>query len=168
MPSEPTDKRRYSLFSKTLRSCVEPVVRPVIKSKGIATSKLISEWESIVGPKLAKNTFPARLSFARDANANGTLTIACDGAHALELQHMQPLIIERIASYFGYRAVARITIEQRAGQSMKPAKPAKKKPTAKPVNMDCLGAVEDPELKEALSGLAKTFAGHSMKPDSNP
>ena len=152
-----TDKRRYSLFSKSLKSCVEPVIRPSLKQHGAATSKLLLEWENIVGKELASNCHPIKLSFARDKNLEGTLLVACEGPHALTLQHMQPVIIERIASYFGYRAVAKISIEQRPMQHRKPA-PKPKAP--KPVHVDtgCIDEVTDPDVREALSALANSFA----------
>lgn len=161
------EKRRYSLFSKTLKSCVDPVVRPVLKSQGMAASKLITEWEYIVGAELARHTLPLKLTFPRDKNAEGTLTVACEGPHALGLQHMMPVIIERIAGYFGYRAVARITIEQRPVNMPAPPRPTRTKP-AKNIDNSCLDAVVDDELKAALSGLAKTFAGHTLPTDKKP
>ncbi|MDX2073392.1 MAG: DciA family protein [Alphaproteobacteria bacterium] len=161
MPPENPTKRRYSLFSKTLKSCVEPVVRPVLKANGLAASKLISEWEQLVGKDMAAHTLPVKLAFAKDKNSEGTLTIACSGVHALTLQHMQPVIIERIASYFGYRAVARIAIEQRP-MSAPPAPVIRKIPAAKNVDSTCITEVEDEELRNALSGLAKTFASPTL------
>jgi hypothetical protein len=161
MQPENHNKRRYSLFSKTLKSCVDPVVRPVLKSHGTAASKLISEWEHIVGKELCEYTLPVKLIFAKDKNAEGTLTIACDGVQALALQHMQPVIIERIASYFGYRAVTRISIEQRQVSQIKVTKPTPKR-TEKKLDTACLANVEDDDLKNALSGLAKTFTSHTL------
>jgi len=159
--SEPTEKRRYSLFSKSLKSCVEPVVRPSLKAQGVAASKIIVEWEQIVGKELAAYTMPVKLTFPRDKNSEGTLTVACEGAYSLTLQHIQPVIMERIASYFGYRAVARINIEQRKISKAPPKRTAK---VLKPrvVNTSGLEDVTDPELKEALSGLAKTLSGNTM------
>ena len=158
------DHRRYSLFSKSLKSCVEPVVRPVLKAQGLAASKLISEWEQIVGKELAAHTMPTKLTFTKDKKAEGNLTVACEGAHALTLQHIQPVIMERIASYFGYKAVARITIEQRP-VSAKPKMKVAFKPKTRNVDISGIDQVEDPELKQALSGLAKTLSGHTLPTD---
>lgn len=159
---EKNDKRRYSLFSKSLKSCVDPLVRPVLKQQGIAASKLMIEWQHIVGKELASHTLPSRLTFPKDKNSEGTLVIACDGARALELQHMQPVIMERIASYFGYKAVARIIIEQRTVATAKPVVKPPRKTTPRTLDTACIAQVEDAELKSALSALAKTFSGHTL------
>lgn len=153
------EKRRYSLFSKSLKSCVDPLMRPVLKAKGIAASKLIAEWESIVGRELAAHTLPVSLNFPKDKNSEGTLGILCEGAYALTFQHMQPVIIERIASYFGYRAVARITIEQRPLSINRTVKKDVRIAPPKRIDMSCIDKVEDEELKTALSELAKTISG---------
>lgn len=153
--------RRHSLFAKSLKSCVAPLMRPVFKMQGLAASKLISEWEAIIGKELAAHTMPAKLTFAKDKNSDGTLTIACTGAQALTLQHMQPIIIERIACYFGYKAVARIAIEQRPMT----AAPTKRIKAKNPIIVDtsAIAGIEDTELREALSGLAKTFSAPTVE-----
>lgn len=153
-------KRRYNLFSKQLGSCVEPMLRPVFKAQGAAASKLMSEWPMIVGADMAAYSAPTKLSFAKQKNNEGTLTVACEGAHALTLQHMVPLILERITNYFGYQAVARISIEQRL---ISPPRPAAKKRTisSKKIDSSCLENVEDSELREALRDFAKELANPS-------
>ena len=133
-------------------------MRPVFKAQGLAASKLIGEWEQIIGKEMAAHTLPTKLTFAKDKNSGGTLTIACSGAHALALQHMQPIILERIASYFGYRAVARIAIEQRP-LSAAPLKKTAQKRTYKKVDTACIMELGDSELHAAFSSLAKTLAG---------
>jgi hypothetical protein len=52
----------------------------------------MSEWGAIVGPRLAVETAPKRF-------AGGTLTIACSGAMAMELQHLSAALIERINTH---------------------------------------------------------------------
>ena len=156
MPPEKPIYRRSSMFAKSLKSCIEPVTRPLMKTQGLAGSRILEEWEHIVGKKLAHYTAPEKLTFTVGKKTDGTLTIACESAHALELQHMQPIILERIATYFGYKAVARITISQCfVGPTPAPIK----KSTIKPVNLntDCLSEITDPDLKKALEGFAQTL-----------
>lgn len=155
-PNE-TKPRRYSLFAKSLKSCIEPVTKPILKSQGLAGNRILEEWEQIVGSQLATHTLPEKLTFPQGKKTDGTLVIGCESAHALALQHMQPIILERLAVYFGYRAVGRITISQRF---VRPVVPAQKKSTIKAVMVDddCLSEVEDVELKQALAGFAKTIA----------
>lgn len=148
------NKRHFSLFAKPLQNCIEQITRPVFRAQGTAASKIMREWPMIVGAEMAAYSAPIKLTFAKQKNNEGTLTVVCEGAHALALQHMTPLILERITIYFGYRAVARIAIEQRMSANTKPKAPKRQK-QAKNIDMSCLAEVEDSELKDALSGLAK-------------
>ncbi len=151
-------KRSY-LFPKTLAKCIEQVTRPALKTQGLAGSKIISEWDYIVGNKLASHCLPQKLSFPAGKKIDGTLSIAVENGFATELQHLQPLILERLATYFGYKAVTRITICHTyvTKQEQKPA------PSKKPVLLtDCtdfLDNVEDSELRKALTSIAKTLSG---------
>jgi len=65
----------------------------------------MSEWGSVVGPRLAIETSPKRL-------VGGTLTIACSGAMAMELQHLSAAVIERINAHAGHRLVERLRFVQ--------------------------------------------------------
>ena len=157
------DKRKYSLFPKTLASCVEPLTRPVLKAQGLAGSRILTEWESVVGPQLARHTLPEKLSFPKGKKTGGTLVISTENGFATELQHMQPLILERLAGYFGYQAITRITISH----TWQPAPPEPKKhPASKPMFSNDYSSltnnVSDSELRDALKSLAKTLSGQSV------
>jgi hypothetical protein len=83
------------------------------------------------------------------------------GALALELQHLEPQVLERINGYFGYRAVGRLKIYQ----GPVPGPPTPHPPPAPPPTAeaeaeigDLLSSVEDDGLREALRGL-----GHSLR-----
>lgn len=151
--------RKSSLFPKALSACVEPLTRPVFKAQGLAGSRLLTEWPEVVGAKLARHCFVEKLSFSPGKKTDGTLTIAVENGFATELQHMQPVILERLSSYFGYKAVSRIVISHSYGPAAKPAPKAKR---AAPLPADCAhfaDEVSDPELKEALQSLAETLSG---------
>ncbi len=92
-----------------------------------AEAGLHLEWSAIVGSSLAAKTQPLRLRFPnRNERRDAVLTVACEPAFALELQHMLPLLIERLNAHFGYGAVARVRLQQtriirKASGSTRPA-----------------------------------------------
>jgi hypothetical protein len=90
-------------------SLLKKLVSPAFRRQGISESDIITRWGTIVGPLLADHSLPERLRFNADG---GTLQITVNGAFALEMQHLQPVIIERITSYFGYNAVTRLSFRQ--------------------------------------------------------
>ena len=97
------------------------------------------------------------------------LTIHVGGAFALELQHSEPQLIERINDFFGYPAVARLRLIQAP-----PAPPVKRRaPRAvRPLAAAELGAlaalveaVRPPALRAALAELGRTVAAQIPEPD---
>lgn len=159
MKEEP---RRYSKFPKELSRCVEQLTRPVFKTKGVAAVKLMTDWPSIVGDRLARRSMPEKITFPHGKKTDGTLTIIVENGFAPEIQHMQLLILEKLATYYGYRAVIRIAI----GHSYKkpePAKPAPKNraPSLPTEAVKLTDTVEDAELKSALTSFAETLSNQS-------
>ena len=87
------------------------VLEPAARRRGLAEAKLLTEWPTIVGPALATRCHPIRLS-SRSDRPGGMLVLHVAGAAALELQHSEPQILERINGYFGYGAVGRLRLIQ--------------------------------------------------------
>lgn len=153
--------RRFSLFPKTLGACVEPVTRPALRSQGLAGTKILTEWPSIVGPELARHSMPEHLSFPRGKKTGGTLVISVESGFATHIQHMQAVIMERLASYFGYQAIARITISHSwVPEKVEAPRPAPKVSLPKGAH-SCTDGVEDDELREVLASFAKALSGEA-------
>src|SRR5581483_5837068 len=98
---------------------------PVARARGFATTTLLSEWAAIAGAELAAFTMPDRVVWPRrqgddeDAGvqrgwrADGdTLLPRREGPPAIEEQHPAAKIIERVNTYFRYRAVTELRILQ--------------------------------------------------------
>ncbi len=101
-----------SIASKTIKD----LTKNVIGKFGFIEADMISNWASIVGQEMADKTYPLKINFSKNKRDNGNLHLAVSsGAYALEIQHREKIILERINSYFGYRAVAKITIMQDIG-----------------------------------------------------
>ncbi len=90
---------------RPLGALLAPLLRPTFRKRAPATAQILADWPSIVGPRLAEVTTPRRL-------AAGTLTLACAGPVALELQHMAGALAERINTHLGRRAVERLRFVQ--------------------------------------------------------
>jgi len=91
---------------------VPAVTRAAIGSRGFAEAGLITHWAEIIGADLARGCQPDQLKFPKGARSDGTLTLRCLGAMAIEIQHQAPYLLERINGYFGYRAIARLKLVQ--------------------------------------------------------
>ena len=125
---------------------------------GFVQSSIVSRWKEIVGDRYATVSAPESIRFPQGKRADGVLTLAVAGAHAPMMQHVVPVIIERVNRFFGYAAIARVTIRQ--GEIAKPRQAAKRPElVALPVELgDSLRTIADPELKAVLESLARGVA----------
>ena len=94
--------------SRTLRlsQMVPKLTRAAFRNRGFHQASILTDWTDIVGVEMAAKSCPEKIS--RD----GVLMLRVDGPIALEIQHLEPQLLERIATHFGYRAVVRIAIRQ--------------------------------------------------------
>lgn len=125
---------------------------------GFVQSALVSRWPEIVGERWASASAPESLRFPPGKKADGTLTITVRGSHAPMMQHIAPEIVERVNRFFGYTAVARLTLRQ--GDIAKPVRRAAP-PSIKTVPADMgegLKTIADPELRAVLESLAAGVA----------
>ena len=107
--SEDTYKRRQS-GPLPLARLLPKLTRKALGKFGFSYIGLITDWATIVGPDIAKMSAPEKLTFPRNKRDSGVLRLKAEGGAALEIQHLEPQILDRINTYFGYRAVMRLNI----------------------------------------------------------
>ena len=131
---------------------------------GFVQSAIVSRWSEIVGERYAKVSSPESIRFPMGKKSGGVLTLLVEGAHSPLLQHLAPLIIERVNRFFGYEAVNRVVFRQGKPSAPRP-KPAR--PQSRPVSKEIgegLRQIADPELRACLESLAAKISGTSGAP----
>lgn len=131
---------------------------------GFIQHSIVSRWSEIVGERYAKVSCPESIKFPAGKKAGGALTLMVDGAHAPLIQHLTPMIIERVNRFFGYSAINRIVFRQ--GKPPAPA-PRTERPQLRPVPKELgegLREIADPELRHCLESLAAQIAATSGPP----
>jgi hypothetical protein len=140
------------------------VLDPVSRRRGLAEAGVLTDWPRIVGEVLAARCQPVKLTGGSRGHG-GILHVHVAGSAALELQHSEPQLLERINSYFGYPAVARLRLIRAplALPRHAPANPPKPLDAAARAEIEAVvQPVADDALRAALSGLGaalKTQAG---------
>jgi hypothetical protein len=138
------------------------LTRPAFEKYGFPAAALLTDWAAIAGPELASYTAPERLKWPRQPDAPedsrgqpaATLVLRVEGPRAIELQHRLPQLIERINSYFGFRAVAQIRLYQAPLQVQHEAHQPPPKITPRPDKSGLVKRIRDPRLRTALSRIA--------------
>jgi hypothetical protein len=144
----------------SLAATLPRVTRRTLGRHGLAEGGLIADWTAIVGGMIAERSLPLRLSFAGGERREGTLHVRVSGALALELQHLEPQILERINGYFGYRAVGRLKIHQGpvpVERGNRPEPPPPLAPEAEAEIGTLVAAVDDDGLRQALRDLGRSL-----------
>ena len=138
------------------------------KRFGFVQSAVVSRWKEIVGERYAKVSSPESIRFPTGKKSGGTLTLLVEGAHAPLVQHLGPMIIERVNRFFGYEAVLQIAFRQGRIPS---SAPRRAQPVKGPVPAELgegLRAIADPELRACLELLAGHIAGSKGAPVLDP
>lgn len=164
-PARKTSTRKtWGKGPRPLAVVLPKIAEPALRKRGFSAVEIITNWREIVGSDLADEASPDRLAFPRGARSQGTLHVTAPGAVALEIQHLEPLIVERINTYFGYGAVCRIALTQGPARNRRTEK---NKQSTRPRAVDPIRRAEidastsdiasDP-LRDALRGLGKSIA----------
>jgi len=163
--SEPASKDRDRRGGmRALAGPLGRVARPALRRRGLAGGRIVAEWPEIVGATLAAASCPETLRPARGAEAGGVLVVRVDGPLAVELQHLEPVVIERINGYFGYRAIERLAIVRGPlPERPAPAGPAPEAPdpeAARKSATHAAGVTSEP-LRAALESLGRAVLARS-------
>lgn len=146
---------------RAIGSLIGKPARAALVKRGFAQADILSNWLSIVGPNLADNSSPEKLNYHKKSNNEATLRVRVAPGWAPEFQHFEPLIIDRINSFFGYRAVARLQLIQ---APISRATPKIQKESV-PLTSDqsawvskVTSDVADDDLKKRLTAIAESLA----------
>lgn len=156
-----------------LADFVRAAVDPALAKQGFGESSLILHWDDIVGERVAACSEPIKLQWPprpakRPPDAAiepATLVLRVSGAMALEIQHMGPILIERVNSHLGWRAVGKLAIRQGPlSKTNRPARVAPPDPQALAEAEKATEGVEDEDLRKALARLgARALRGPARR-----
>src|SRR3954449_2164186 len=137
---------------------------PSFRRFGFVQGSIVSRWGEIVGERYSKVSSPESIKFPAGKKAGGVLTLLVEGAHAPLIQHLTPLIVERVNRFFGYAAINRIVFRQ-GKPPAPPPKPDRPQLRAVPKELgEGLREIADPELRACLESLAAQIAASTGPP----
>jgi hypothetical protein len=137
-----------------LAALLPAVTKPAFARRPVASAQLTLDWELIAGAHLAARTQPRKMS-------GGTLTVACAGPVALELQHLSDVLIARINRHMGHDLVQRLRLVQEPLSFAPAGRKRAKAPSLQEVEAVDRRLAEVPEgpVRQALAGLALAMRG---------
>lgn len=166
----PGDDTIEAMFTpRTLSNLVNHIARQAIGKDWNIYAALLEHWVEIVGQQYAAVTTPVKMTFPYQPQearrAKGVLYVRLPKGLAMEFTfHVEP-IRQRVNSYFGYEAIAKIVLEPvyRGKPTAKVTEPLNAEMVQK-IHQDVEG-LENGELKEALAAFGCTLLKASKEKD---
>lgn len=146
---------------KPLAELIEACVGKAFAAQGFASTDIIAAWPEIAGERLARFCQPSKIEWPRRRRGEeagrpepGTLIVRVEGAFALELQHLAPVVIQRVNAHYGWACIGKIVMRQ--GRIERPARrpaPAAIDPVRRGEVALAVSCVADEGLRDALDRL---------------
>ncbi|POR49685.1 DUF721 domain-containing protein [Bosea psychrotolerans] len=163
------------MAAKPLADLIDDCLAPALAAQGFAGRAIVSLWSEIVGERLAARSRPLKIDWPRRRPAPGetsdpaTMVVRVEGAFALEMQQLAPLVLERVNTHLGWRAVGKLVLKQgpvEAPVTRQPP-PAPDPATVARVAQQVSG-ITDPELRAALERLGRSVGAGARhgRPDT--
>ncbi len=148
--------------------------RSVAERRGFAATQLVMSWHEVVGEEIASISEPINVAFD-PRREEVTLTLLSSGAYAEQVRLSAPVILERVNSAYGYKAVERIRVTQswkgRRAKSQAERRDEEPRPNAHAtdwISPESLGGIQDEELKKALTELGNFICAKSELDNKDP
>jgi hypothetical protein len=152
-------ERRTAAGPRAIGTMLDRLVGKAGHRRGFGEARILTEWAAVVGEELAGCTLPERIARSRGAkDGGGVLHLRVQSGWAPSVQHMGPVIVERINRYLGYAAIDRIAMRQGIVAPARRRGPPPRRPLAADERADleaALRGVDDPDLAAALRALGE-------------
>lgn len=150
-------------------------IREAGESRGFAVAKVLTNWDEIAGPQLAKLARPVKVSYAAKGGFGATLVLLTSSAYGPIVEMQKETLRQRVNACYGYNAVSRVVITQTAATGFAEARAAfaprlddPTVPQPKPADPQKLERasqvaeeVSDPTLRAALEALGRSILSRS-------
>lgn len=157
--------KKSGLFK--VSTLLDDVTKPIFKKRGFYHHKLLTDWPMIVGPALSGYTILQKI-VTREVKGQkeGILYIdVSNSSAAMQLQFMEPVIIEKIAAYFGFKAVSKLRIQQKPSAQLlqKEKKSIMLSDEENQLLVSLTDDIKDTDLQQSLKELGQYILGNNHK-----
>ncbi len=147
---------------ESLGSIFMPLVRDIMSAEDFVEADILLNWREIVGEDIAAYAYPIKVKYNHKENIRTLYMEVPVGGFALEIQHKEDYLLEKLNAYFGYKAVHKINISQniRIRPQIKSTKGTKERvklsDTEKKYIESVADGIKDDKLKEILTKLGES------------
>ena len=160
-----SDKKNTARFhhkSQTMTDLIRPAIEPICRKRGFVSADIFINWSSIVGQRYAETVQPEKMVWPRKNNSNSkepaTLVVRTDSATSMFLEYEKTQFVERINSFFGWRAINQIRIVNHPVRQKQPPTHVKRPELSQAEKQKLvlkIGGISNSRLKNALLRLGE-------------
>ena len=148
---------------------VPKITGATFRRRGFTETRILTDWPLIIGQRLAPHCVPEKLVFRGKQRDGGILHLRVHAPLAIEFQHLEPRIIERINTFFGYSAVTGLRLIQGVVKGRVVAAPRPDKPPiAQDEDTETTAEEDEDSLETALRRLGKAVRLDAQKTAKEP
>jgi len=107
-------EERHEKDLESLGSIFMPIVKGLVSSEDLVGVEIMYKWKDIVGSEIASFSQPLKTKYNPKTDIRTLCMEVPLGGYALEVQHKEQYLIDKINAYFGYRAIHNLNIMQNA------------------------------------------------------
>ena len=107
-------EERHCRDLESLGSIFIPIVKNAISSEDLISTDIMCKWQDIVGHEIACFCKPLKAKYNPKSNIRTLYVEVPIGGYAIEIQHKENYILNKINAYFGYQAIHKINVSQNA------------------------------------------------------
>ncbi len=159
--------KRTSFGLQSIDQKISHLLKPIFagsKKEFILINNLVKNWEDLIGKKYAKFCYPKTVSFSKDKSQQAKLTIAVyNSATGFFLENNSEIIIERIASFYGFKSIGKIIIKQEPKEIATKAKEIILPQSQETLLQEKIRNIKDQNLAETLAKLGRDIINSNIK-----
>tara|TARA_B100000029_G_scaffold463339_1_gene496553 strand:- start:1240 stop:1716 length:477 start_codon:yes stop_codon:yes gene_type:complete len=85
-------------------------IKGILKKNGYNYSEIVGKWNTIINRDISKFCYPKSIKISKNKTA-GTLILSVKRGNELDVEYSKNDIMEKINSYFGYKFIENIKLE---------------------------------------------------------
>jgi hypothetical protein len=102
-------------MADSLGLAVSAALRVILKRESEILREMIVGWHKIVGTEFAEDTYPSRIYSIKEKGEQINILVikVTNSSVSTMISYKSEMLIEKIAIYFGYKAITRINIKKK-------------------------------------------------------
>ncbi len=97
---------------ESISSIFIPIIKDMISAEDLIGVDIVMNWQKIIGKEIASFCTPLKTKYNPNDNKRTLYVEVPVGGFALELQHKENYVLDKINSYIGYEAIHKLNISQ--------------------------------------------------------